>query len=56
VAVPPPRWNDAVIVETEELVHALPRSFHPTLARDLRLVWHETVTEAAEEQDDASVE
>ena len=39
--VPPPGRSGPVLVETADLDHVLPRSFHPSLARDLRAVWDE---------------
>jgi hypothetical protein len=43
--VPPLALRDPLIIETEDLLHTLPRSFHPSLARDLRAAWSMIVTE-----------
>jgi len=37
--VPMPGWRDPLIVDTEDTIHTLPRSFHPSLARDIRAGW-----------------
>jgi hypothetical protein len=38
-AVPPLARRDPIVIETRDLLHTLPRSFHPSLARDLRAAW-----------------
>ncbi len=49
IHVPVPRWRDPVIVDTEDTIHALPRSFHPSLARDLRAAWDAFAPDEPEE-------
>jgi hypothetical protein len=37
--IPPVSGRRPILVETDDTTHVLPWSFHPSLARDLHLLW-----------------